>query len=495
MSKQEKAVQKEQAARKKKEQKQRLRGLQQKLAALQQPLREAGIPVIVLAEGPVAAGKGALVSRLISRMDPRGYQVWPYDAPSDAVRQHPFLWPFWQALPPKGGLAVFQQGWYCRAEQLGKKADGNELLLEINEFERQLCDDGYLVIKLFLSIGQEEQKRRLRRRARRKETAWQVTDRDWQQNKAYPERMAWLAHVLKETQTPHAPWHMISGEEPLQAACDALQIVADDMEKAIQNGVPRPAPLAPRSWPLLTMKQLGEVDLSPALSKEAYQAGLKQAQKRLCRLHHLFQREKIPVVLVFEGWDAAGKGGAIRRLSQALDPRAFDVIPISAPTPEELSRHYLWRFWNALPPAGSVGVFDRSWYGRVLVERVEQLTPEARWRMAYEEINQWEWMLHQWGALVLKFWIHIDKDTQKHRFDVRQSTPEKRYKITEEDWRNREKWDQYEQAANEMLEKTSTEFAPWVVVPGNDKRYARLGVLQALSQEMERHLKKVQEGR
>ena len=218
-------------------------------------------------------------------------------------------------------------------------------------------------------------------------------------------------------------------------------------------------------------------------------------QKRLCRLHHLFQREKIPVVLVFEGWDAAGKGGAIRRLSQALDPRAFDVIPISAPTPEELSRHYLWRFWNALPPAGSVGVFDRSWYGRVLVERVEQLTPEARWRMAYEEINQWEWMLHQWGALVLKFWIHIDKDTQKHRFDVRQSTPEKRYKITEEDWRNREKWDQYEQAANEMLEKTSTEFAPWVVVPGNDKRYARLGALQALSQEMERHLKKVQEGR
>ena len=230
------------------------------------------------------------------------------------------------------------------------------------------------------------------------------------------------------------------------------------------------------------------MDLSPSTTEEAYRAELKRERKKLQKLHSRLYREKVPVVLGFEGWDASGKGGAIRRLSWALDPRGFDVVPIAAPTPEELSRPYLWRFWRQLPKDGHVVLFDRTWYGRVMVERVEGLTPEARWSMAYDEINEFERELSRWGAVVLKFWLQIDQDTQLRRFEDRQSTPEKQYKITEEDWRNRKKWPQYELAVDEMLQKTSTEYAPWILVEGNDKKYARLKVLRTVRKALERRL-------
>ena len=236
------------------------------------------------------------------------------------------------------------------------------------------------------------------------------------------------------------------------------------------------------------MPRLKDVDLSPSTTEEAYRAELKRERKKLQKLHSRLYREKVPVVLGFEGWDASGKGGAIRRLSWALDPRGFDVVPIAAPTPEELSRPYLWRFWRQLPKDGHVVLFDRTWYGRVMVERVEGLTPEARWSMAYDEINEFERELSRWGAVVLKFWLQIDQDTQLRRFEDRQSTPEKQYKITEEDWRNRKKWPQYELAVDEMLQKTSTEYAPWILVEGNDKKYARLKVLRTVRKALERRL-------
>ena len=236
------------------------------------------------------------------------------------------------------------------------------------------------------------------------------------------------------------------------------------------------------------MPRLKDVDLSPSTTEEAYRAELKRERKKLQKLHSRLYREKVPVVLGFEGWDASGKGGAIRRLSWALDPRGFDVVPIAAPTPEELSRPYLWRFWRQLPKDGHVVLFDRTWYGRVMVERVEGLTPEARWSMAYDEINEFERELSRWGAVVLKFWLQIDQDTQLRRFEDRQSTPEKQYKITEEDWRNRKKWPQYELAVDEMLQKTSTEYAPWILVEGNDKKYARLKVLKTVRKALERRL-------
>ena len=286
----------------------------------------------------------------------------------------------------------------------------------------------------------------------------------------------------------HAPWHVVQNEDKTRGTLEVLRRVRDALRAALEDGAPRPLPPEQAPWPLRAMPRLKDVDLSPSTTEEAYRAELKRERKKLQKLHSRLYREKVPVVLGFEGWDASGKGGAIRRLSWALDPRGFDVVPIAAPTPEELSRPYLWRFWRQLPKDGHVVLFDRTWYGRVMVERVEGLTPEARWSMAYDEINEFERELSRWGAVVLKFWLQIDQDTQIRRFEDRQSTPEKQYKITEEDWRNRKKWPQYELAVDEMLQKTSTEYAPWILVEGNDKKYARLKVLRTVRKALERRL-------
>ena len=267
-----------------------------------------------------------------------------------------------------------------------------------------------------------------------------------------------------------------------------LTIIRDALAAAVREGAPRPVPAAVRRFPLREVPPLSAVDLSPKVSDEDYHRELKKEKKKLQRLHSALYREKVPVVIGFEGWDAAGKGGAIRRLSWALDPRGFDVVPIAAPTPDALARHYLWRFWRELPKDGHVVLFDRTWYGRVMVERIEGLTSEVRWRQAYDEINAFEKELSDWGAVVLKFWLQIDPDEQLRRFTARQETPEKQYKITDEDWRNREKWERYEAAVDEMLQKTSTEYAPWVIVESNDKKYARLKVLKTVRKALERRL-------
>lgn len=221
-------------------------------------------------------------------------------------------------------------------------------------------------------------------------------------------------------------------------------------------------------------------------SREEYKQELKRLQSRLKDLHNRIYRKKIPVIICYEGWDAAGKGGISGRLAYPLDPRGFDVIPIASPAPQELARHYLWRFWTQLPRTGHVAIFDRSWYGRVMVERIEGLCAPEDWQRAYGEINEFEKELTDWGAVILKFWIHIDQDTQLQRFQDRQNTPEKQWKITQEDWRNREKWPQYEQAVEEMLQKTSTEYAPWHIIPSVDKKYARIRTMQIVTDELER---------
>jgi polyphosphate kinase 2 (PPK2 family) len=192
------------------------------------------------------------------------------------------------------------------------------------------------------------------------------------------------------------------------------------------------------------------------------------------------------MILVFEGWDAAGKGGVIRRITAAMDARDYRVIPIAAPNDEERAHHYLWRFWRQIPGAGRMTIFDRSWYGRVLVERVEGFATEAEWTRAYAEIVDFEQQLYDHRALILKFWIHIDSAEQLKRFRSRQDTPYKDYKITEEDYRNRERRNDYELAANEMLGRTWTEYAPWHLVEGNDKRFARIKVLKIICDQLEK---------
>ena len=464
--------------------------LERALEALQQPIKEAGIPVLLVFEGWSASGKGSVIARTIARLDPRNYQVFAYGPATDEEKRRPLLWPFWKGLPAKGQLAVLERSWLGRVLERMEEApeETGALVEELNIFERQLCDDGYLLLKFFLHIGQAEQRRRLEELAGDDDTAWRVTDRDWRQNRDYVRRKEKLDLLLQATSTPHAPWHVVWNEEKGSGVLEVLRTVKEALEDALARGVPRPAPAERAPWPLLDMPRLDQVDLSPKVSEDDYDAALKKEKKRLAKLHSRLYREKVPVVIGFEGWDAAGKGGAIRRLSWALDPRGFDVVPIAAPTKDELDRHYLWRFWRQLPKDGHIVLFDRTWYGRVMVERLEGFTPEARWSMAYDEINEFERSLTRWGAVVLKFWLHIDPDEQLRRFHDRENTPEKRWKITDEDWRNREKWPAYETAVDEMLQRTSTEYAPWVVVEGNDKKYARLKVLRTVRKALEARL-------
>ncbi|WCL48095.1 UDP-galactose-lipid carrier transferase [Leptospira sp. GIMC2001] len=223
---------------------------------------------------------------------------------------------------------------------------------------------------------------------------------------------------------------------------------------------------------------LHKVDLSLTIPESDYKKKLKDLQEKARQVTHECQTRGKSIAVVFEGWDAAGKGGAIRRLTGLMDPRLYEVHNISAPDASEKSRNYLWRFWRRIPERGVIGIFDRSWYGRVMVERVEGFATEAEWKRAYSEIIWFEESLEQNDVKVIKFFIHIDKDTQKERFDARANDPLKRWKLTDEDWRNRDKWDLYVDAVEEMLVKTHTESSPWVVVSGNDKLTARIQILE-----------------
>ena len=243
---------------------------------------------------------------------------------------------------------------------------------------------------------------------------------------------------------------------------------------------PVKSPMPEYHWDKRPELTLESADLTKRLDKEEYQKQLEECRDKLQELHNEVYRKKIPVTIAYEGWDAAGKGGNIKRLTSALDPRGYEVHPIASPTPDVINRQYLWRFWRRLPKTGHIAIFDRTWYGRVMVERIEGLCTEEEWKRAYDEINEFERELTDSGMVVIKFWVHIDKDTQLERFRDRENTPEKKWKITPEDWRNREKWDIYEKAVNEMLLKTNTQNAPWYILESNDKRYARIKAMKRL---------------
>ncbi len=469
--------------------KKEIKHLQKELLTLQEPLKRSGVPVILLFEGASASGKGSMIAEVISELDPRGYQVYTYGSASEEARRRPFIWRYWQDIPARGLMSVLDHSWYDAAFSAADESEARRLLDSINVFERQLADDGCLILKFYLDISRAEQKRRLEKLAGDDAEAWRVDESAWKQNREWDERRELVEYVTERSSPQHARWHIVPNEDKRSGTLEVLRVIRDGIVSAIDHGAPKPLPREQRGWPLLEMPRLRDVDLSPAITdKDEYDAELKKEKKKLSKLHSLIYREKIPVVLAFEGWDAAGKGGAIRRLSWALDPRGFDVVPIASPSPEALARHYLWRFWREIPRDGHIALFDRSWYGRVMVERIEGLTPESRWSQAYDEINEFEYELSRHGAVVEKFWLHIDSDTQLERFRLRESTPEKQHKITDEDWRNRDKWPQYEKAVDEMLQKTSTEFAPWHIIEGNDKKYARIKVLKEVRKALEARL-------
>ncbi len=473
-----------------------------RLGTLQRRVQEQGIPVVIVFEGWGAAGKGTLINELILPLDPRGFTVCPTLAPNEAETYRPFLWRFWTRMPSKGRWTIFDRSWYRRV--LHDRVEGEvkgaalaEAFRDIRAFERQLADDGTVIIKFFLHISKKEQKKRFKKLQKNSATAWRVTKADLRHHKQYDDYLAATEEVFAETDASHAPWTVVESHDSRFAALKIFNAVISALDSRLaeqensRKKKPKkvdlhPAPSLPEE---LRASILDGVDLSQQLEKEDYRELLKEKQKRIRQLEHEIYMRRIPVVIVYQGWDAAGKGGNIRRLTQRLDPRGYEVIPIGAPNDIEKAHHYLWRFWTRFPKAGHIGIYDRSWYGRVLVERVEGYCSEAEWKRAYREINEMEQHLVGYGTVLIKFWLHIDKDEQLRRFEARQETPHKLWKITDEDWRNREKWDHYKAAVEEMLFRTSTPEAPWTIVESNCKWFARIKALETVIGAIENRLK------
>lgn len=503
----------------KEEYKAKMPQLEARLGRLQRECKSLGIPVLIVFEGFGAAGKGLQIGRLIQSMDPRGFEVHTIKNETEEERMHPFMWRFWTKTPARGRIAVFDGSWYRRVliDRFEKRTKNKELpavFHSINSFEEQLADDGNLIIKLFLDIDRKEQKKRFEKLEKNKETAWRVSQGDRERNARYDEYAAMMEDMLFQTDTDYAPWTIIESMDrrfaTLKIYTTVIKAMADQIEKvqrqkekkaagrdekaedrqASEDGLIREiAKAADDEMRELQVSILSKADLTLSYTREEYKEKLDGLQKKIQKLHGELYRRRIPVVLGFEGWDAGGKGGAIKRLTEKMDARGYVVNPTASPNDIEKAHHYLWRFWRAMPKDGHVAIFDRTWYGRVMVERIEGFCTTEEWKRAYKEINDMEKDLYDAGAIVIKFWMHIDKDEQERRFKERQENPEKQWKITDEDWRNREKWDQYEDAVNEMLMRTSTDYAPWVVVEGNDKYYARVKVLQTVVDAIEERLK------
>lgn len=459
-----------------------------KLSVLQRTLREQKIPVIIVIEGWNASGITMTVHEIVHALDPRGYTLYSIDKPSDEERAHPFLWRFWLRVPSRGRITIFARSWYTRviAEETHKPSWEKSLknrVREINTFERQLADDGTVILKFFLHITKAEQKSRLEGRERNPLTACLVTPSIWNLNHHYDDALPVFDDFIEKTDTPHAPWTLVEATDPKYAILKVYATIIKTLEKkceAAEDGKTKkqkPKEIAKPG------KNLAKRHSRPekVLTKDELQETLSQLQVEMLELHYLLFKRRIPLIIVYEGWDAAGKGGNITRVTRFMNPLGYYVVPVSAPTEHERDYHYLRRFIKYFPRGGDIAVFDRSWYGRVLVERVEKITPEADWQRAYQEINEMEEeFAYSTGGGIVKFWLEISKEEQLKRFNERSSDPKKVYKITDEDWRNREKWDQYDEAVDEMLARTSTDIAPWTIVESDDKWFARVKALKTV---------------
>lgn len=463
--------------------------LRQELLNVQFALEETVHPVIILLAGLDGSGKGVLVHRLNEWMDPRGIETNTYWEHSDEEESRPYFWRFWRQLPPRGRIGIFLGSWYTQATQdlLEEKIDEgafDKFCQRICNFERQLSDDGAIVIKLWLHVSKETQRRQLEEKAPRRQQNPRVTEQPYELVGKYEQALAISETLIRNTQTFQCPWHIIDGEDRNYREIKAGEIIRDTVKRRLEN----PEPANPIVTPANPVNALASVPLDKFLAKEGYKTKLRKHQARLQDLAWEAYRQKRSLVAVFEGWDGAGKGSAIRRVTGAIDPRLYKLVQIAAPSDEELAQHYSWRFWRRIQRDGRATLFDRSWYGRVMVERVEGYASEEEWTRAYREINEFEQELTLHGSIVAKFWLQIDQDEQLARFRARELEPHKQHKITDEDWRNREKWSAYESAVNQMIAQTQTEHAPWTLVAGNNKHYARIKILKTLCNALEKAL-------
>ncbi|MDR0903495.1 MAG: polyphosphate:AMP phosphotransferase [Ruminococcus sp.] len=472
--------------------------LQQDLGTIQHQIMDAGLPVIILLEGWGASGKGQLIADMIKMLDPRFFSVYSTLPATDAEKRYPLMKRFWEKIPEKGKITVLDRSWYqelaiARLEQDISESEYKKRLAKVNTFERQLTDDGYLIIKFFLHISKGEQKRRFLKLREDDATKWRVTDRDKKRNKNYDSYYKQFDHMLEKTDFPYAHWKVIDTSDRKFTRFQMFNILVSQINNSL-NSERRKTPVLQTAEIVSLDKpgfKLASVDLKDkVLTRDKYEQKLKKLQKELSRLHSLIYKHKVPVVVAFEGWDAAGKGGAVKRLASSLDPRGYEAVPIAAPLPPEKNRHYLYRFWQKLPKTGHITIFDRTWYGRVMVEAVEHLTDPHRIDQAYREIVEFESELVDSGVLLIKFWLQIDKETQLLRFNEREQNPLKKWKITDEDWRNREKWDTYEGYIEKMISTTSFSESKWNIIEANDKLYARTKIIKTVADELEKAIRK-----
>lgn len=463
--------------------------LTDELSTLQRLLKKAQIPTVIVVEGWGASGKGVLINNFILPLDPRGFCVYTIKDESEEESRYPFLHRFMTKTPKKGEISVFDRSWYRRVlnDHIDKRVSEARFscdIDEINDFEKLLTDDGFLLIKIFLNISKREQKKRMEELIKNKKTAWRVTDDDLKHNKEYDKYVKVFNKIIEKTDNENARWKIVDGNNLDSASIEIMRYIKEEFEKKLKEKEEFTKAPRPDVKKKPETNYLKTVDLEADIEKKYYKKALSEYQKELFDLHNILYMKKKPVVIVFEGWDAAGKGGAIKRLTQALDPRGYRVISTPAPTPDELAHHYLWRFWNNIPKTGHIAIFDRSWYGRLMVEPVEGFCTETEYERAFAEINSFEKHLIGSGMKIIKFFIHISPDEQLERFNERKNNPLKAWKLTDEDFRNREKWDDYLYTIERMIEKTSTSDAPWHIIPGNSKKFARTEVLKTVIKEI-----------
>ncbi|OAI16522.1 polyphosphate kinase 2 [Methylomonas lenta] len=475
--------------------------LRTQLLTIQHQLKSCPFSVIIIISGVDGGGKGEVIHKLNEWLDPRHMRTIALGEASDEERERPTFWRYWRTLPAKGTIGVYVGSWYSDpiAQRVYQKVDDNALqteLTQINQLEKLLADDNTLIIKCWLHLKKADQAKRLKSLAKNPATKWRVTDKDRQHLGLYDEFIGVAEQVLTETSKSYAPWLIVEGSDIRYSSLTVGQHVFERIEQHIQqyDATLSTATDLQNSSNNSLIEQynlLDSLDLSLKLGKSYYKKQLEKYQGKLNELSRHALAANRSSILVFEGWDAAGKGGAIRRLTESMDARHYQVIPIAAPTDEERSHHYLWRFWRHIPRAGQVTIYDRSWYGRVLVERVEGLAKNSHWQRAYSEIVNFEEALLAHGIVIMKFWLHIDKDEQIDRFKRREQISYKQFKITDEDYRNREKWDDYQKAVNEMIARTSTSKSPWLLVESNDKYYARIKIIKAYCERLEKMLDEI----
>ncbi|MDR2714801.1 MAG: hypothetical protein LBB42_04700 [Coriobacteriales bacterium] len=565
------------------------KALVERLVVLQQQARSQELGLVVLFEGWDGAGKGSRISDLVHTLDARATKVHVTTNPTEADIEHfaalnscvsgyyPAMKQFWDALSVRGNITFFDRGWYTNAvdylyEQSSKglvhcfhgsyashfsegtagnndAAPANALATvgfsqSIESFERQLVDDGYIVLKFFVHISKDAQEARIKQLHNNPDTTWRVSEEKFQHATHYDEFFPIYDALLEQSDFDFCPWTLVNGEDRWSANLTIAQGMVEALEKklaekaeaerkseaagtkgtegaegalvssvlaesalaesalaesASTNAAASPTIASPTiastraslesSFALVkSPPTVDDISSELSLDREQYRAQLKREQKRLYGLQQQLFQKRIPLMLVYEGWDAAGKGGNIKRVAQALDARSYVIVPSGVPTKDELLHPFLWRYWTQVPKAGHVCLYDRSWYGRVLVERVEGFATPDEWTRAFGEINEFERDMQQWGALMLKFWVNVSPDEQLERFEARAQNPSKYWKITSEDWRNREKYPQYKEAVDDMFCLTSTEYAPWIILESDNKLYARIKALTTINEAIEARL-------